>query len=472
LRLNYIISPVTPAKNIPMKKFSIIFLLLGSVVLLTLCRCATEQKKYSVTPPLQQVDVGFSEFEIDAKDGGTITSSTGSTIVVPGGAFTDENGNVYSGKVNLLFREFHHAADILASGIPMRYDSGGTTIDFETAGMFEINAMTPDNKQLLITPGRNLTVNMASYVNGNEYNFYALAKDGSGWQYNGTNAPVKNEKKQKMLAELPPKTTSPVKPREQDPKQKVFDISFDESQHPELKGFAGVVWQYAGAPGEAGMDPALNPWVFKYNWTKVELGAFDPSSMTYDLTLSGPGKVFSTVVSPVLQGKKLLTAMKEFEEKFKKYNEEMEKRSESEKLAERQGDFMRSFSVANFGIYNWDRALKQPERIIASAKIDFDQDVEMKPEDLVVYLITASDRSLVTYTYSTLGKFSFDPKQQNKLVVILPGNKIALLDEKEFAKVDAERVRNEKTCSFILHVQKSGVKTMNDLYSALNTPRI
>ena len=98
-----------------------------------------------------------------------------------------------------------------------------------------------------------------------------------GWEYSGKTAPEKNVEKEKVLAALPDGIPSPVKPVQLKENEKVFNLSFNESEHPELKGFADVMWQYSGTEGGTS-DPAQNLWVFTYNWQKADLGKFLPGS--------------------------------------------------------------------------------------------------------------------------------------------------------------------------------------------------
>ena len=78
-----------------------------------------------INPPLKNVDVPFTEYNVDAAKGDTIFYQSGSILLFPPNAFVDKNGNVIEGNIQIKYREFSNAVDLYLSGIPMSYDSAG-----------------------------------------------------------------------------------------------------------------------------------------------------------------------------------------------------------------------------------------------------------------------------------------------------------------------------------------------------------
>lgn len=119
------------------------------------------------------LDVKFNAWEMDADKAKVFKLKNGSNIHVPAGAFIDKFGQPVKGKVEIKYREFHNAADIIASGIPMHYDSAGTRHHFESGGMFEIRG-NQNGEPVFLANGKNIDVNMVSYNKDKNFNHYYL----------------------------------------------------------------------------------------------------------------------------------------------------------------------------------------------------------------------------------------------------------------------------------------------------------
>ncbi len=131
------------------------------------------QKVSDVKPIFSNTDVAFKHLVVKTEVGANFKLPNGTKIEVPQDAFVDKNNKPIVGNVDLEYREFHNAAQILASGIPMTYDSAGVTQQFESAGMFEIRGFQ-DNKPVFIAKNKGIDVDMASFVKGDDFRFYYL----------------------------------------------------------------------------------------------------------------------------------------------------------------------------------------------------------------------------------------------------------------------------------------------------------
>ena len=148
-----------------------------------------EAKQRGILPPFEDVDVPFSKYTVDVSQGRTITTETGTTIIIPKGAFKDADGNPIKGKVDISYREFHDAAAIIASGIPMINADGDKYM--ETAGMFEING-SQNGQDVQIADGKDIEVKMGSFVEGENFDFFYFDKKACNWETQGTTKPEKN----------------------------------------------------------------------------------------------------------------------------------------------------------------------------------------------------------------------------------------------------------------------------------------
>jgi hypothetical protein len=151
-------------------------------------------KKYeNVRPPLRNVDVERSYYEVNSGAGGIIFSASGTQIHIPANAFVDANGNPVSENVVINYREFKDPVDFILSGIPMTYDSGGTSNTFQSAGMFEMNA-SANGKEVFLAPGKKLSMDFTSTDAANTYNFYAFNDKTNNWDNIGKPGDARTQK--------------------------------------------------------------------------------------------------------------------------------------------------------------------------------------------------------------------------------------------------------------------------------------
>lgn len=106
------------------------------------------------------------------------------TFDFPANAFITEDGQPFTGDVELAYREFFTPEEILLSGITMTFEEDGVTKPFTSAGMFEINANDTEGNELFLSPTANVPVEMISLNADSEMNVYNLGENGE-WNYIG-----------------------------------------------------------------------------------------------------------------------------------------------------------------------------------------------------------------------------------------------------------------------------------------------
>jgi hypothetical protein len=134
-----------------------------------------------VKPPFVGLDVRRNLYQIHAQNGGRFMYPSGTQVLIPRNAFVDAQGNPVNGNVTIDYREFRDQVDILVSGIPMKYDSAGKVGDFESAGMFEMNASV-NGQEVFLAEGKSIGVEFAVVDTAGSYNFYELDPK-KGWVY-------------------------------------------------------------------------------------------------------------------------------------------------------------------------------------------------------------------------------------------------------------------------------------------------
>lgn len=426
--------------------------------------CSTsERKTIAVAPPLKGIDVAPQQFGVDPTKNDTVKLTNGTRIYIPAGTLVDADGNDVTGSVDLNYREFHGAADILASGITMEYDSGGTRSHFASAGMFDINA-SAQGKPVFIKKGKSIRVDMASFRKGDNFNFYQLDKEGGNWSYKGTGKAQVNTVRTAMANDLAAdakKTdgSNAIEPKPYDGKSPVFDIDVDYSIYPELTMYKGIIWQAADASEK---DLQKDSWVYKYAWTDAAIEKVDAQG-NFRLKLSASGKDFQTTVKPVLKGRDYQKALADFNSKMA-----IREKAETERVAKEaalaaQAENVRSFNIFSFGIFNWDHQYHDCDVMKMIASFDFgDEEFNSKKEDMIVFLIAGENKDLIRYYYRDWAMFSLKPQDDNRLIAVLPGtNKVATIGLTEMQSLSSKLTGADYT--FTMHASKKEVATIADL---------
>lgn len=437
-----------------------LFVITSIVISVILITCTTEKqtsKSFTLSPPMDGVDIEYSPYNIEASIGGTIELENGGSIVVPPDAFIDASGKPVTGKVKIDFREFHDAYEILLSGIPMSYDSAGVRYNFETAGMFEINGYS-QNSEVYIKEGSSIQVNLASYNSGNDFGFYVLNDETGNWEFIDQGRAELNVTKTKLLDSLAAFTDKPVRPIKANGEGIYLDFNILYRQFPELKEISSVMWKYTGNSSKE--NPDNNRWIYDETWTRLDLVPYNSEMGQYKLSLSNNNNSFVTTVSAVLMGEDYEKALGAFQNNMSSYRQKYKERVEAEQRANFQADILRSYSINSFGIFNWDRYMKQPGVLAVKANFDFDQTISSSA-DIMVYLITDDNKSLVKFPRSDWSKFSFIPDSDNLLVAILPGNKVAVFTPDDFETINTNDLANQDFPSYTFKMRTIDKKIEN-----------
>lgn len=416
--------------------------------------------KPAVAPPIKGADIPFKTFSTQPNQENTFTMATGTSIQIPVDALIDANGNPIKEPVDIKFREFHTAADLILSGIKMQNEKGEY---LETAGMFELRASTETGTEVFINPKKNITVNLASDVQKSGFDFLYLNEKTAEWEtiIAKNDQPKENTKKKKRLKELGEKAekekNSPIGIVNKH--KLVFDFEVDYSFIPELKPFHGVLWEYAG---QGNFDNSI----FEKEWASVSLRSSAKKGI-YLLDLKKGAEAFSTEVRPVLKKGDYEAQIAKFEQDMKQSNTIKQANEQEIQRIQSEKDFMRSALVANFGIHNWD-IWKKTDRKTCILAANFDDKSGYVPEihekNINFYLVEGTNKSIIQYDSQTLNKFSFDPAQKNILIALLPNHKIAIYTSENFAQI--KKVLEHEDRNKIIAYMKTmphEIKTVQDL---------
>ncbi len=324
----------------------------------------SEKTKAFISAPSRKLSIPYSQYKVNNAKGGAITHSTSTTIKVPKNSFVDKQGKDVIGDVTIEYREFHDLADIVLSGIPMKYDSAGRPFNLESAGMFDIKG-TQNGEPVFIKKDKPLKVELASTVKDDRFNQYYLDTVKQNWTYlkrddfpkrkaehaiSVESSETVNEVSSTRLRELE-YTSEKVIPRKMDSVQKTyttrasrlpqpakpnapvkatkgrptFVIEGSHEEYPELAAFENVIFEVGPENRNYSKD------MHDITWSDVKISQGPVKGKNYILTLSYRSRTEKLIVYPVLNENDFEKASEQYSERLEKYDELLSKKVAEEK---------------------------------------------------------------------------------------------------------------------------------------------
>lgn len=420
-------------------------------------------EKKKVTPPLKGVDIVYTTYRVSADQPSSITYKTGSVINIPAGAFADSKGKPVTGTVELRYREFHDPADFFISGIPMTYDSAGTTYHFESAGMLEIQAFQ-DGKPLYASD-RKIEVKLHSEQTEDRYNIYRFDPTAGKWDFVSRDKalPVEQMEETEEMAAAPfllnvpvtqqlldaEKATALVKPTLFDKEKYQFDLDVDPAEFPELAVYKELLFETNDT------KPDFDHYYAGSTWNDIQLEKNDKGS--YLMTLSKGREQHTFTVRPVFDSagykaayETYLTLLRDRRNKEsatnktadsihrvltkgQKFQADLAKNRKANALAqfEKQEVVARTFIISGFGIWNSDcpARLPQGEQFAATYVDSTGKKLAFK----TLYLVEKGRNAMFMIT--SYSRLYYNPTKDNLLWAVTNDNKLAILSEKDFKRL-------------------------------------
>jgi hypothetical protein len=323
-----------------------------------------KSNKTFIAPPISKLNVPYQKFKLKSEQGATFKTQSNSKIIIPKNAFVNNKGENIIGDVEIKFREFHNQADIIASGIPMKYDSAGIQSHLESAGMIDIKGYQ-NNEPVFINPKKQITVELQSTQIADKFNMYALDTVAKNWTYLHRDNSLKGLEGQKRLKELNgkdglkgqnnttkaiqkqidaippkieiekvvyskkinqlPKANEPTKPAKAIEGRPKFQLDVNAKEFPELATFNNMVFEVG--PENKNYNSKLS----EITWSSAEISEGTQKGKNYLLTLKLRERIEKLVVYPALTGKDYDNAIKTYDTKFNEYKNVLAKRVADEK---------------------------------------------------------------------------------------------------------------------------------------------
>lgn len=312
-----------------------------------------------INPPLDEIKPTFASTKINANEGGIYEYKNGSKLIVPAAAFTNANGKLVEGEVEIEYREMHDYVDFFLSGIPMTYDSAGTKYVLESAGMVEIIAKQ-NGQPIKMQPGKEIKVELISYINmprlnvNPKYNIYKLNASTRSWEYRNVdniqiiedldNEGFENEELniiktnyQSSLARITTAEnleiqeleatiampTKPTRPFRANQNEFSFDLDISDNASPVVKNlgekYQNIIWHIS--PN----SPEINTNAFNVVWESMDLKPLE-DGQDFELTLINGNHQERVIVTPALSGNEFTEAMSIYEIAMENYRKTLKDR--------------------------------------------------------------------------------------------------------------------------------------------------
>jgi hypothetical protein len=315
----------------------------------------SKSNKAFIVPPISKLNVPYQKFKLKSEHGATLKTESNSKIIVPKNAFVNKKGENIIGDVEIQFREFHDQADIIASGIPMKYDSAGIQSHLESAGMIDIKGYQ-NNEPVFINPKKQITVELQSTQIADKFNMYALDTVAKNWTYLHRDNSLKGLEKQdnavkennatktiqKQIDAIPPKieiekvvyskkinqlpkANEPTKPSKAIEGRPKFQLDVNAKEFPELATFNNMVFEVGSE------NKNYNSKLSEITWSSAEISEGSQKGKNYLLTLKLRDRIEKLFVYPALTGKDFDNALKTYDIKYIEYKNVLAKRLADEK---------------------------------------------------------------------------------------------------------------------------------------------
>jgi hypothetical protein len=432
--------------------------------------------------PVTRKPLAYSRYKVNSQSGAVIEHPGNSKIKIPVNAFVNKAGERIKGEVEIHYREMRDVADVLASGVPMQYDSAGYTYDFESRGMMDIKGYQ-NGEPVFIQIGKQLEVEMIAAKKEGSFCNYYLDTLKKSWIYIGSTPEMKiqelaevkpSEKNRNVLKEkiekaerelkqelVQNKNSIPVpeKPRKANPARKRFTLDVDYKEFPELIAYKNASFEI----GEENKNYTAE--MSKIEWMDAKISEGPMKGKNYLLTLVYGKREEKLIVYPVLEGKELDAANKEYELRFANYQKELKSREEADvrrrqlreaeiaalKKAYSEGKTGNSslpvnnadhtiaqfFYVNNFGVYNSDCKRRKPHEAMVNAEFKLGEK-KLIPER--VFLVELGPNRIFTFNREEWQEFKYNPKMKNVLIVPV-NDKVYICNSNDFSQAKTNEKR-------------------------------
>jgi hypothetical protein len=455
-----------------------IVLIISVFLLLFLPGCNKKEKIQTfINPPLPNADIPFETLRIDPTEADTIDLPMGTKLLIPPNAFVDSAGNYISDSVTIKYREFRNAAEIFLAGIPMNFNTLNNHTALETAGMFEIRALSKKRK-LELAYGSAITIKMGSRVEGNDYNFFGFDETNGTWNFSGYPETETNPTYETIEENIDKLS-----------KQRKYPLDNDFFVFDYTSAYDVTYYQLGKNFGKKQIKARINKYGAKlynmYTYDRVTFRGqhYDAQFMLWKNLSKKPlprwvrTKRTTTTLSKI-KGNTYLLKVKLDKRTFtfkaeikmplkmlyayapdyliKNYEEAMQELDKEHERLATEAKVFRTFELTQLGVANFDK-LYIPEDalyVLANYHADFIEDKALYQGGRI-FIVPGSRKSYITLTGFIEKKIAIDRSDTALMMfTILPGNEIGIIDASNMEQLNLPETAERTTPKIDLPFRK------------------
>jgi hypothetical protein len=173
-------------------------------------------------------------------------------------------------------------------------------------------------------------------------------------------------------------------------------------------------------------------------------------------------------VVPVLKGTEYEKARADFDSKMTNYQKAKEELAEIEKMYQDQAAIQRSFQIDGFGIYNWDKWKDDATKRL-QVKVDFDKEFDYAENmpNVTFFLVNNDRKAVVKFSLREMSNFVYPIEEENSLIAVLPGNRVAKFSKEDFEKLNKSNPRNGEEVTIKMKTLNKKINSVEDISEAL-----
>jgi hypothetical protein len=152
-----------------------------------------------------------------------------------------------------------------------------------------------------------------------------------------------------------------------------------------------------------------------------------------------------------------------------KYQSNIAKIKAEHERAKMMASVYRTFEINQFGLYNWDKPLKEDSKVMVNATFHFPTAINEKLTEVDMVYISGDNRAVITYPKAKWAEMALLPDKRGRLFTILPDKTVAIYSIDRYGRLQFEQWLKEKTPpQFLFDLEeKKMVKTQEDLKKIL-----
>lgn len=139
-------------------------------------------KNRKFAAPIKSQDPTFTQVDVSSNNDVAVEMPGGYLVKIGKSDLVTAQGQPIKGNYSLYFRDLTSPGAMALSGVPMNYDSGGTSGCFQSSGMFELYA-EQNGEALQVKQGQTIDIVLPSPDGSGDYNFYTFNESTGNWEF-------------------------------------------------------------------------------------------------------------------------------------------------------------------------------------------------------------------------------------------------------------------------------------------------